>query len=50
LIAFWCFNATSSNISVIPCRPVLVVGEARVPAERSTDHGEATDQLYHLRM
>jgi hypothetical protein len=30
---FWCFNATFSNISAISWRPVLVLEEARVPAE-----------------
>ena len=29
----WCFNATSSNISAILWRPVLVVEEAGVPGE-----------------
>jgi hypothetical protein len=26
---FWCFNATFSNISAIPWRPILVVEESR---------------------
>jgi hypothetical protein len=30
-------------------RPVLVVEEAKVP-ERTTDHGQATGRLYHLRL
>ena len=30
---FWCFNTTFRNISAISWRPVLVVGEAGVPAE-----------------
>jgi len=46
---FWCFNATFSNISAISWRPVLVVEEAGVP-ERTTDHGQATGKLYHLRL
>jgi len=43
LIDFLCFNATVSNISAISWRPVLVVEEA-------TDHGQATNKLYHLRL
>jgi hypothetical protein len=30
-------------------RPVLVVEEAKVP-ERTTDRGQATGRLYHLRL
>ena len=41
------FNATSSNISAISWRPVLVVEEAGVPGE---DHRQATGKLYHLRL
>ena len=37
------FNATFSNISAISWRPVLVM-------ERTTDHGQATGKLYHLRL
>jgi hypothetical protein len=44
-----CFNATFNNISAISWRPVLVVGEAGVPGE-TTDHGQATGKLYHLRL
>jgi hypothetical protein len=33
MIDFLCFNATFSNISAIPWRPVLVVEEAGVPGE-----------------
>jgi hypothetical protein len=43
------FNATFSNISAISWRPVLVVEEAGV-LERTTDHGQATGKLYHLRL
>jgi len=43
------FNATFSNISAISWRPVLVVDEAGVP-ERTTDLGQATGKLYHLRL
>jgi hypothetical protein len=43
------FNAIFSNISAISWRPVLVVEEAEVP-ERTTDHGQATGKLYHLRL
>ena len=46
LIAF-VFNATFSNISAISWRPVLVVEEAEYP-ERTTDHGQATGNIYHL--
>jgi len=43
------FNATFSSISAISWRPVLVVEEAEFP-ERTTDHGQATGKLYHLRL
>jgi hypothetical protein len=43
------FHATFSNISAKSWRPVLVVEEAGVP-ERTTDHGQATGKLYHLRL
>jgi hypothetical protein len=49
LIDFLCFNATFNNISAISWRPVLVVEEAGVP-ERTTNHGQATGKLYHLRL
>ena len=51
VILFYCivFNATFSNISAISWRPVLVVEEARVP-ERTTDDGQATGKLYHMRL
>ena len=39
LFDFWCFNATFSIISATSWRPVLVVEEAGVPVERTTDHG-----------
>jgi len=38
------FNATFSNISAISWRPVLVY------PERTTDPGQATGKLYHLRL
>jgi len=41
------FNAIFSNISVLSWQPVLVVEEY---PERTTDHGQATDELYHLRL
>jgi hypothetical protein len=44
-----CFNATFSNISAMSWRPVLVVEEAEYP-ERTTNHGQATGKLYHLRL
>jgi hypothetical protein len=43
------FNTTFSNISAKSWPPVLVVEEAEYP-ERNTDHGQATDKLYHLRL
>jgi hypothetical protein len=42
-------NATFSNISAISWRPVLVVEETGV-MERTTDHGQVTGKLYHLRL
>jgi hypothetical protein len=46
------FNTTFSNILAISRRPVLVVEEAGVPEEKqcTTDHGQATGKLYHLRL
>ena len=41
-------NTTFSNISAISWRPVLVVEEAGIPG--TTDHGQATGKLYHLRL
>jgi hypothetical protein len=41
------FNATFSNISAISWRPVLMMEEA---PERTTDHGQGTGKLYHLRL
>jgi hypothetical protein len=49
LIDYWCFNATSSNISAISWRPVLEAKKPEYP-ERTTDHGQTTDKLYHLRL
>jgi hypothetical protein len=43
------FNATFINISPISWRPGLVVEEAEYP-ERTTDLGQATGKLYHLRL
>ena len=42
-------NATFSNISAMSWRPVLVVEEAGCQ-ERTTDHGQGTGKLYHLRL
>ena len=39
----------STIFSAISWRPVLVVEEAEYP-ERTTDHGQAIDKLYHLRL
>jgi len=49
LIDFLALNATFSNISAISWRSVLVVEEAEYP-ERTTDHGQATDKFYHVRL
>ena len=49
LIWFIVLNATFSNISAISWQPVLVVEEAEYP-KRTTDHGQATGNLYHLRL
>ena len=46
---FLVFNATFSNMSAISWRPVLVMEEAEYP-ERTTDHGQVTGKLYHLRL
>jgi hypothetical protein len=46
---FWVFNANFRNVAAISWRPVLVVEEAGVPV-RTTDHGQATGKLYHLRL
>jgi len=43
------FNATFSNISAISWRPVLVMEEPEY-SERTTDLGQATGKLYHLRL
>jgi len=43
------FNATFSNISAISWRAALAVEEAEYP-ERTTDHGQATGNLYHLQL
>jgi hypothetical protein len=48
-IDWFVFNATISNISAISWRPVLVVKKPEYP-ERTTDHGQATAKLYHLRL
>jgi hypothetical protein len=42
-------NATFSNISVISWGPVFVVEEDEY-SERTTDYGQATGKLYHLRL
>jgi predicted component of type VI protein secretion system len=42
---FIVFNVTFSNISAISWRTVLVVEE-----ERTTDHGQTTGKLFHLRL
>ena len=49
MVDLFVLNATFSNISAISWRPVLVVEEAGAP-ERTTDHGDATGELYHLRL
>jgi hypothetical protein len=37
-------------LSAISWRPVLVVEEAGGYPERTTDHGQATGKLHHLRL
>ena len=49
MVDLFVLNATFSNISAISWQPVLVVEEAGAP-ERTTNHGEATGKLYHLRL
>jgi hypothetical protein len=49
LIDCWCFSATFNNISAISWWPVLVGEETEHP-ERTSDHGQATGKLYHLRL
>ena len=52
----WCFNATFSNISAMPWRPVLAVEEAGVPEEnpfcnlqsRARTHAVLVIGLYEL--
>ena len=46
---FLVFNATFSNISAISWLPVLVWKKPECP-ERTTDHGQATGKLDHLRL
>ena len=45
---FWCLNATFNNISAISWRP-LWWRKPEYP-KRTTDHGQATGKLYHLRL
>ena len=47
LIWFIVLNATFSHCSAISWRPVSVVDEY---PKRTTDHGQATDKLHHLRL
>ena len=47
MIDFIVFNTTFSNISAISWRPVWKKSEY---PEKTTDHGQATDKLYHLRL
>jgi hypothetical protein len=42
------FNATFNNISVISWRSVLLVKEAGVPGEKTTELSQVTDKLYHI--
>jgi hypothetical protein len=49
-LIFWCFNATFRNISAISWWPVLVVERKPEYPERTTDPGQATGKLYHLRL
>jgi hypothetical protein len=49
ILIFLCLNATFNNISAISWRPVLLVEDAGVLAERTIDHGQATGKLFVLR-
>ena len=46
---FLVFNATFNNSSAISWRPVLMWKKPEYP-ERTTDHRQATDKLYYLRL
>jgi len=47
---FWWFNATFNNISAISWWPVFLWWRKPEYPERTTDHGQATGKLYHLRL
>jgi hypothetical protein len=49
LIDFWCFYHFQQYYT-ISWQPVLVVEEAGVTGERTTDHGQAAGKLYHLQL
>ena len=46
---FWCFNTTFSNISAISCDQFQRWRKTESP-ERTTDRGQVTGILYHLRL
>ena len=50
LIWFIVFNATFSNISAISWQPLFCWWKKPEYPERTTDHGQATGKLYHLRL
>ena len=45
LVWFMVFNATFNNMSVIPCRSVLLVEETGVPRENSAMNGVQTHNI-----
>jgi hypothetical protein len=47
---FWCFSATFNNISAISMANSFSVGGSQEYPERTTNHGQATGKLYHLRL
>jgi hypothetical protein len=51
IFEFWCLTPLSAIFQLpgISWRPVLVVGKPEYP-ERTTDPGQATGKLYHLRL
>ena len=45
-----CLTPLSAIFQIYHDDQFLVVKEAGVPGEKTTDHGQATDKLYHLRL
>jgi hypothetical protein len=46
----WCLTPLSIIFQLYHGYQFLVVEEAGVPGEKTTDHGQATRKLYHLRL